>query len=172
MENTIKDQIIAFYNDELFQKINAYYGKKTLFNILKIEKNEKRHSAFLAWLLDVKGSHGLGEEPFRRFMRLLSKQDDKYNNPFLYGNYRIANMEVETERPAKIKNCKTRYVDVDMEFGFTVNKVDEPVFVHIILENKVYTEEHDEQTDFYRKWAFEEQEISKKNKLGSFYPQS
>ncbi len=164
MENTIKDQIIDFYNDELFQKINAYYGKKTLFNILKIERNEKRHSAFLAWLLDIKGSHGLGEEPFRRFMRLLSKQDDKYNNPFLYGNYRIANMEVETERPAKIKNCKTRYVDVDMEFGFTVNKVDEPVFVHIILENKVYTEEHDEQTDFYCKWAFEEQEISKKNK--------
>ena len=143
MENTIKDKIIAFYNDELFQKINAYYGKKTLFNILKIERNEKRHSAFLAWLLDVKGSHGLGEEPFRRFMRLISKQNkgSKFDNTFLIGDYQIVNMMVGTERPAKIKDCKTtRYVDVDMEFGFTINKVDEPVFVHIVLENKVYTE--------------------------------
>ncbi len=158
MENTIKNQIIAFYDDALYQKLYAYYGKTTLFNILKVERNEKRHSAFLAWLLNVKESHGLGEEPFRRFMRLLSKQDDKYNNPFLYGNYQIANMEVETE-----KNANKGFVDIDIEFGYKINKIDKPTLVHIILENKIYTKEQNEQTELYYNWAKEERD-EKQNK--------
>lgn len=73
--NRIKELIISFYNNQMYQELKAYYGKTTLFNILKIERNENRHSAFLAWLLDENGSHGLGEEPLKRFMRLLSKVD-------------------------------------------------------------------------------------------------
>lgn len=168
-KDSIKDQIISFYNNELYQKLNAYYGKTTLFNILKIERNENRHSAFLAWLLDVKGSHGLGEEPFRRFMRLLSKQDGKYDHPFLLGNYRIDYMKVDTERTATAKGYKRRgRVDVDVEFAYAINKDDKPTQAHIILENKIYTEEHDEQTKLYHDWALEEDKGKKKWLIGVF----
>ncbi len=100
--DTIKSEIIKFYNDPLYQELKAYYGKTTLFNVLKIERNENRHSAFLAWLLDENGSHGLGEEPLKRFMRLLAKMDDRYNEPFLVGNYQVENVEVVTEKPAMV----------------------------------------------------------------------
>ena len=53
--NKIKNDILTFYNNQIFQELKAYYGKTTLFNILKIERNENRHSAFLAWLLDENG---------------------------------------------------------------------------------------------------------------------
>ncbi len=159
-KETIKDQIINFYNDALFQKLNAYYGKTTLFNILKIERNENRHSAFLTWLLDVKGSHGLGEEPLKKFMRLLAKEDSKYENPFLVGNYHVENMKVETEQPAEATgHSKKGRVDIYINFDYVLEKGsdndadDKAHHVHIVLENKVYTSEHDDQTLLYYDWV-------------------
>lgn len=159
---TIKRRIIDFYNDPLFQELKSYYGKTTLFNILKIERNENRHSAFLAWLLDEKGSHGLGEEPLKRFMRLLAKMDDRYNEPFLVGNYTIENMAVVTELPVKAEgHHKSGRIDIFVDFDYRLltgteeerNKVQH---VHVIVENKVYTNEHDDQTKLYRDWARQE----------------
>lgn len=116
---TIKSRIIDFYNDSLYQELKAYYGKTTLFNILKIERNENRHSAFLAWLLDENGSHGLGEEPLKRFMRLLAKMDDNYIEPFLVGNYQVEDMEVVTEKQAKVEGqIKTGRVDIFVSFDY------------------------------------------------------
>jgi len=149
----IKEQIIDFYNDSLFQELKAYYGKTTLFNILKIERNENRHSAFLAWLLDENGSHGLGEEPLKRFMRLLAKMDDKYNEPFLVGNYQVENAKIDTEHPVSIGSKKGR-IDVFIEFDYKGENGTN--HVHVIIENKVYTNEHDEQTKLYLDWARKE----------------
>lgn len=49
-------------NDSKFQKLSAKYSQKNLFNVLKIERNENRHSAFLCWLLDPQSDHALGTE--------------------------------------------------------------------------------------------------------------
>lgn len=160
-ENNIKNLIIDFYNDPIFQKLKAYFSKTTLFNILKIERNENRHSAFLAWLLDENGSHGLGEEPLKRFMRLLAKKDDKYNDPFLVGNYHIDNVKVITEKPVKANgHTKAGRIDVYVDFDYYI-LVDNPddiksQHVHVIIENKVYTNEHDDQTKLYLDWARQE----------------
>ena len=147
-KETIKNQIINFYNDALFQKLNAYYGKTTLFNILKIERNENRHSAFLAWLLDVKGSHGLGEEPLKKFMRLLAwtEKDSKYDNPFLAGNYHVKDMEVNTEQ-----SIEKGRMDICIRFCYFDNQEKKRVLV--IVENKVYAQERPDQTVNYRDWV-------------------
>ena len=143
--NKIKGQIIEFYNDPLFQQLKAYYGKTTLFNVLKIERNENRHSAFLAWLLDKNGSHGLGDEPLKRFMRLLAKMDDSYNEPFLVGNYHVANVQVITEKPVKVDGQKkTGRIDIFIDFDYyvtteIVSDTGKWQHVHVIVENKVYT---------------------------------
>lgn len=149
----IKSAIIDFYNDPLFQELKAYFGKTTVFNILKIERNENRHSAFLAWLLDENGSHGLGEEPLKRFMRLLAKMDDKFNEPFLVGNYLMENATIYTEYPVSIKSKKGR-IDIFIEFDYKGESGTN--HVHVIIENKVYTNEHDDQTKLYLDWARQE----------------
>lgn len=163
--NRIKEWIIAFYNNQTYQELKTYYGKTTLFNILKIERNENRHSAFLAWLLDENGSHGLGEGPLKRFMRLLSKMDNRYNEPFLVGNYEIENTEIITEKPVKGSDFKkSGRIDIFIDFDYkTFFERKEDIYekrrlnhVHIIIENKVYTDEHDDQTKLYIDWARQE----------------
>lgn len=153
----LKSRIIDFYNDSLYQELKTYYGKTTLFNVLKIERNENRHSAFLAWLLDENGSHGLGEEPLKRFMRLLAKMDDRCNEPFLVGNYQIENVKIDTEHPASIgsgKTTKKGRIDIFVEFDYKWENGTN--HVHVIIENKVYTSEHDNQTQMYHDWAKQE----------------
>ena len=68
---------MGLYNDPLYQELNEYYSKTTIFNILGIERSENRHSSFLRWLLDNRSSHGLGDEPMQKFLRLYaSKMED------------------------------------------------------------------------------------------------
>ena len=136
--DAIKSEIINFYNDPLFQELKASYGKTTLFNVLKIERNENRHSAFLAWLLDSNGNHGLGEEPLKCFMRLLANRDSRFESPFLNGNYSIDSMTVELEQQVEFGKKKGR-IDILIDFSYSYksdsNTIGKKVLV--IIENKI-----------------------------------
>lgn len=165
---SIESRIVDFYNDPLFQKLNAYYSKKTLFNILKIERNENRHSAFLAWLLDVKESHGLGDEPLKRFMRLLylKSEENRYDSCFLLGNYLIDKLEVSTEKYAEHDEENGR-IDVYFEFDYRYKEGDNDAKrLCVIIENKMFTKEHGKQTALYRDWALKT--FDKKDIVGVF----
>lgn len=167
MKENLNNQIVDLYNDPLFQELKAYYSKTTIFNILKIERNENRHSAFLAWLLDANGSHGLKEEPLRKFLRALAVSetgsiDETLANSFVSGNYSYENLVVETEKSVETET-KGRidvFVSFDMETANkeTANKgnANNKTHVYIIIENKVYSKEHDEQTKIYLDWASRE----------------
>lgn len=62
-------------NQEL-ETLNARLSAFNLFNVLRVEKTEIRHSNVLAWLLSPDGSHGLGPVFLRRFLsRLLLNSD-------------------------------------------------------------------------------------------------
>lgn len=167
MNENLNNQIVALYNDPLFQELKAYYSKTTIFNILKIERNENRHSAFLAWLLDANGSHGLKEEPLRKFLRALAVSetrsiDKTLANSFVSGNYSFEKLVVETEK--SVETEKKGRIDVFVSFDMetankeTANKgnANNKTHVYIIIENKVYSKEHDEQTKIYLDWASRE----------------
>lgn len=148
----VSKAIVGFYNDENFQRVKQYYERTTIFNVLKIERNENRHSAFICWLLDIKGSHNLGEEPLRKFLRSVS---DGVNNPIVrnhlvVGNYKIEDYDICTEQQAESDGKSGR---IDIYIRFTMAWDNERVFVQVLIENKIYTAEHDNQTETYRKWA-------------------
>ena len=88
--------------------------------------------------------------------------DDKYNEPFLVGNYQVENVEVVTEKPAKVDGQKkTGRIDIFIGFDYKMLnvKVEEKEtlhHVHVIVENKVYSDEHDDQTKLYLDWARQE----------------
>ena len=44
--------ILKFYKNQAFQRLNAYYGQSTVFDVLGVQRSENRHSAFLKWLFD------------------------------------------------------------------------------------------------------------------------
>ena len=41
--NIIEKQVLDLYKTTAYQKLDAYYGQSTLFNVLGIERSENRH---------------------------------------------------------------------------------------------------------------------------------
>lgn len=66
----MEKEILALSKLPAFQKLKAYYGQSTMFSVLRVERSENRHSAFLAWLFNPESSHGLQDTPLRKFLAL------------------------------------------------------------------------------------------------------
>ena len=58
--------ILDFNKKPEYQRLYAYYLQNTIFDVLGIQRNEARHSSFLAWLLNPDASHMLKEMPLRK----------------------------------------------------------------------------------------------------------
>ncbi|WHI53109.1 PD-(D/E)XK nuclease family protein [Microbulbifer sp. MLAF003] len=73
----VKKTIDAFLvdNQEL-EALTAKLSEFNLFNILKADKSELRHSNILAWLLDPKGEHGFSDRFLRRFISKLLMENE------------------------------------------------------------------------------------------------
>ena len=107
MQITTPQQLILDFNRmPEFQKLNAYYTQSTIYDVLGVQRNETRHSAFLAWLLNPKASHALKEMPLRKFLALIAaKADDEakcfydvVRRHLLSGNYLLNVDCVNTEQ--------------------------------------------------------------------------
>jgi hypothetical protein len=67
-EIDIQNSYAEFLKDSNFQKLEILSDNPNIFDILKVEKYEIRHSNFLAWLLNPKGNHGLGSRFLKMFL--------------------------------------------------------------------------------------------------------
>jgi hypothetical protein len=68
-------QIVELLNDPLFVEFELDQEAPTIFNAVGRTHTERWHSAFIAWLLDPYGSHGLRDYPLRKFVALLAAED-------------------------------------------------------------------------------------------------
>ena len=86
-------------NQEL-EILNARLSGFNLFDVLRVDKAEIRHSNVLAWLLSPDGSHGLGPIFLRRFLsRLLmeSAPENLSHTPSQVELMNLADVEVLRE---------------------------------------------------------------------------
>lgn len=160
----IRKSMIKLFNSREYHELKLYYNSKSIFDILGIMRNENVHSNFLAWLLDPSEYHGLNYYTIKKFLEMLimalfdckySKENEKIFPEYLVdyiitGNYEVLNVEIEREKV--IENNKR----IDIYIDVTIKIYDEEEMVKnlkIILENKVYSKEHSEQTLQYYKWA-------------------
>lgn len=167
----MRSQIIKFYNDSDFQRLNSYYNRTTIFNIMNIERRELSHSAFLKWLFDINGSHNLGEEPLKKLLRMLvntdcnnilkedipNKEKEDFLNILLIGDYKIQDFHIETEKAVESDKNKGR---IDIFAKFSIFKKDFEKDIIVIIENKVDSKHHDDQTKTYKDWAKKKYENS------------
>ena len=101
-----ESSILKLYKKTAFQRLTAYYSQSTVFNVLGVERSEKRHSAFLEWLLNPESAHGLKELPLRKLLSLVAaKADDEYKcyyqqvrEHLITGNYSMQMECVKTEQ--------------------------------------------------------------------------
>lgn len=123
----------ALLNDPAFDKLEQLLKSPNIFSILKIERREIRHSNFLAWLLDPKANHGLGNIFLKR---LLCDLAISHSNIFHI-------KEVES-LPYDTVRVKREWFDIDILIIF-------PKLV-ICIENKIDHKEKKGQLTKYRNY--------------------
>ncbi len=99
---TQQEALQALILDPDLERLEDLLADFNLFDVLGIARAEERHSAFLAWLLDPRGSHGLRDYFLRAF---LSKAAEEASNlgigditPFEVDSWKLSDIEVATER--------------------------------------------------------------------------
>ena len=150
----INQKIVDMYNDKTYQELKDYYGKTTIFNVLGIERNENRHSAFLRWLFDNRSSHGLRDEPMKKLLRLYALHMPKKEYPdlnimLMAGNYELEISEIVTEKPVKKSKGDDGRIDIWARLTILDKEEDNTVSLVLIIENKIYSNEGDNQTQEY-----------------------
>lgn len=170
----IRKRIVELFNSKEYQELKTYYSHKSFFDILGIMRNENIHSNFLAWILDPKQSHGLNFYSIRKFLEMLiiavndcsyckeGKElfPDELIDFIITGNYEV--LDVDVEREKVISNGKRIDIFISILISTGVNYSDKTK-IKIILENKVYSKEHTDQTIHYFNWA--KKEYGSDNKL-------
>ena len=102
----IESLISALKKEKAYQELNAYYGQATPFSILRIERNENRHSSFIQWLLNPSSSHSLSDTPLRDFLSMVATKADSQEKCFypqvrerlITGDYELEVMDAGVER--------------------------------------------------------------------------
>ena len=129
--------------------------------MLGVERSENRHSAFLCWLLNANASHGLGEEPMKKLLRLYASKmeaDNSFRIMLMTGNYELDMSDIVTEKTtADIedgKRSRTKKKDrMDVWATMTLKDNagnDQPVAM--VIENKIYSGEGTDQTERYHQY--------------------
>ncbi|WP_142414060.1 PD-(D/E)XK nuclease family protein [Hathewaya massiliensis] len=162
----IRKAIIQLFNSKEYHELKLYYDFKGIFDILGIMRNENVHSNFLAWILNPDEKHGLSNYPMQKFLEMIvmSLFDCQYakgqrnlfpehlSDYIITGNYEIVDVKIEREKI--IDNNKR--IDIFINLSLQIdNEESEITDIKIVLENKVYSKEHSEQTVQYYQWAKE-----------------
>lgn len=163
-----REEIVRLCNSPAFQKLSAYYGDRGIFDILKISRIEQAHSRFIAWLLNpLEQKHGCGFYPIEKFLQAVTIAKDKfaslnadaflpvdYMNGFVSGNFAIRSVDVQTEVEIQVpRNGQNIDRRLDILLHVYMQKGDEEKMLPVILENKVKSHEHTDQTVDYHVWA-------------------
>ena len=126
----------ALIMDPNFERLEDLLAEFNLFDVLGIQRRELQHSAFLAWLLNPRGSHGLRDYFLRHFLSQaaatgLDSGIESFT-PIDVDRWKLDDIDIATER----HNIDILIVDRNNEFV-------------CLIENKVGFYEHDEQLSRY-----------------------
>jgi len=130
--NDLKSKYDKLLKDEDFDKLDLGLKNPNIFQILRISKNEIRHSNFLSWLLDPNQSHKLGDIFLKRFLREVFSSDK-------FGE--IDQVDVEGMDLSRVE-IQREWKNIDI-----LIKLDTVV---VCVENKVLSREHSDQLKRYK----------------------
>lgn len=161
----IRSEIIRLTGSKVYQRLSDYYAKRSVFDILGIERREEAHSHFIAWLFDPSENHGCGSYALFRFLQCLAKSRIDFrelnkcatlwglDDVFVTGNYKmIGDVGVETEVSLSSGRASGKQ-RIDILVLARLQFDGKEKCLPIIIENKVKSQEHDNQTLVYYKWA-------------------
>lgn len=143
----MEKEIFEMLNSNEFINIENYFSRTTYFDVLGISRKESVHSNFWGWLFNYNSNHTLNDYPLKRLLEICYNSLPKNIQKLIaLGDYKICNLNISRE--AKIDDGG--FLDIYMNFNLVRNDNSEKLY--IIIENKVETCEHDNQTIKYQNW--------------------
>lgn len=150
----IVNDIIAFNNDQIVQRLRNIYYNQNLPEIFAVSRRELSHSSFLAWLFTSSANHGFGVLPLNLLLELFILKgrhkgllSDKLTNVIITRSFHISECSAVTEESVTTKKTKGR---ADIVLTCNVDFPDQSLDkLKIVIENKVYSDEHSSQTQTY-----------------------
>ncbi|MBQ8677385.1 MAG: PD-(D/E)XK nuclease family protein [Alphaproteobacteria bacterium] len=123
------DNISALENFErdmniITEKLNPYLDQVNIFSVLGLTNTEIRHSYMLAWLLDSGANHGLGNCFVRKLLKSVGIKTDEDVNFSVYREFAHIDIMLVSEKENKV----------------------------VVIENKIWTDDHDEQLKKYHRF--------------------
>ena len=120
-------------SDPDFDRLELGLKKPNIFDVLKVETNEVRHSNFVAWLLDPNGSHKLGNIFLKRFLRQVFASN-KFSS--------VSSIDVEAFPLEKVQ-IQREWKNIDI-------LISSDEFYVVCIENKIFSKEHSNQLNRYK----------------------
>jgi len=129
-------------NDTTFQQLNQKVNSFNPLKILKLENYEIRHSNILAWLLNPKENHSLGDYFLRKIIEHLLLIDENSNNSQYNSVGDLLNHSlIDSHVYREVKTNNNRFIDL-----LIVNQQLKSI---LLIENKLYSTESINQLDDY-----------------------
>ena len=156
----VEEWLMQFHSNQATRAIIRKINQNSILDIYGIARSETHHSKFLAWLFNPNESHNTGELALRKLLNIAVRRGIEQNNQsedFVWDKKRVltsaslsststSNVQVLTESYVEAQGKKGAKGRIDILIQ-NVELGTEPI--NIVIENKIYSNEHDEQTTTY-----------------------
>ncbi len=156
----VEEWLMQFHSNQATRAIIRKINQNSILDIYGIARSETHHSKFLAWLFNPNESHNTGELALRKLLNIAVRRGIEQNNQsedFLWVKKRVltsathsstsaSNVQILTESYVESQGKKGAKGRIDILIQ-NVELGTEPI--NIVIENKIYSNEHDEQTTTY-----------------------
>lgn len=141
MQNADREALEAFVLDSDLASLEKELARFNIFEAVGMISQETRHSHFLAFLLNPSGNHGLGEA-FLKQLLIRSVRTNTSNTSFSADHHlNVIDIDGADLHEATVQ---TEWNNIDI---FIVNEKFQLV---VVIENKIFSREHDDQLRRYR----------------------
>lgn len=138
----IIDRIVQFKNSTTTKSLRQYYATNSLMEIYSINRKEIRHTSFFKWLFDKDTE--IAKSALKKILDVIITKSDlnTFSNELqqliILGNY-----EIDYWNSIENLSVNNGFVDLYIELKIANFNVE------IIIENKIYSNEHNDQTQRY-----------------------
>lgn len=147
----IRSLIKRFNNDQVVEQLANYYNSKSFSEIIGVSRKESFHNNFLSWLFNPSETHNLGNKAVRKLLNLLTTEaigkaidiSRDLEDSIVVDDYKLVDVATYSEKSIG----KNGRLDILIEGEIVFSS--KPKKFRIIIENKVGSSEHSDQTNKY-----------------------
>lgn len=156
----VEEWLMQFHSNQATRAIIRKINQNSILDFYGIARSETHHSKFLAWLFNPNESHNTGELALRKLLNIAVRRGIEQNNQsevFLWVKKRVlTSASLSSTSTSNVQVLTESYVEAQGKKG-AKGRIDVLVsnlalggeLINIIIENKIYSNEHDEQTTTY-----------------------